>query len=260
MKLKDAFTPINDLVDEIHKTYLPLFPSVYEALNTNVEPVSADADVSKRRIGESTFKSVFYLAYTKFVKQLPRFLQINVSQLISLGRIENDIFSQKPYLYKYQFFDNFKECLDNDLDIDNELVLLPHAAVTMQLLTTQVIPANNWFYQPVNHCLYTAYNSVVVQYAADYPYVLTISESGGFTEDSGIYLIDKNRIRMFFFYLAREVLVHIKNNFNSVELPGVPKIYNVDGQLEEINKEIELIIEALKIGYCAERIYRASLP
>lgn len=180
---------LNDLVEELTNREVAMADSILELLHPD--------EIRRRNI----FKSQLHIAVKDFCQHYPLVMKQDIPSA------------------PYTFYDNFSAYIDGRLN-EKDIHLIPQAIASVKAsYLGKAVTRNNFLYDYSTHTLMNA--AGLVTYYCYYPVVCKNAVNADFTEDSGVYFLDKDTSEgeMFIDQLTYQVLSHIMNTRKSVT-PG----------------------------------------
>lgn len=229
------FFSFNDIEKKIRLRYLPLSSSLFPQMAS-----CYDSEYSKStnsvNAGQEAFMSRIERTIQDFSSVYPKILHVDVSFLECLGPVPYATRDGAYGRYRYKFNENWKEVLKGMIGVES-LILSPMNVMGISLYRSFETNPSFYSFDKMTKELHIIQQTGVVQYTASYPYQMRVSDDGNFSEDSGVFFID--RPDMFIDYAAKEILSHIRMITQSVTLPGVQPILNLDMAIQEIDTKLE---------------------
>ena len=204
------YSPLNFLIEEITNREIPQADSIIELLHP-----------SKDR-ARSIFISQLNIALKEFCKHYPLTMTKNVTS--------------SPYT----FIDNSEGYMLGNIAF-KDLELVPQSIANVkQTLLGKSVTRNNFIYDIKTHTLNNA--TGLVTYFTNYPVYYELDENNGFTDESGVYLLDpeSSEGNMFIDQLAYCLLMSINNSRNTIAPQFGMQFFDFGQRLGELLQTINL--------------------
>lgn len=202
------YSPLNYLIEEITNREIPQADSIIELLHPS------------RDRARSIFISQLNIALKEFCKHYPLTMTKEVPS--------------SPYT----FIDNSPGYILGNIDFKN-LELIPQSIANVKMtLLGKSTTRNTFIYDIKSHTINNA--TGLVTYFANYPVHYELDENNGFTDESGIYLLDptSSEGNMFIDQLAYCLLASINNSRNTIAPQFNMQFFDFTNRLRELLETI----------------------
>ena len=201
---------LNDLVEEITDREVTMADSILELLHPD--------SIRRRNI----FKRQVHIAIKDFCQHYP----LVMTQMID----------HSPYT----FYDNFQAYLEGRLN-EKDIRLIPQAIACIKATYLgRAITRNNFIYDYKSHTLTNA--GGMCTYFCYYPLICENAVNADFTEQSGVYFLDRDTSEgeMFIDQLTFQLLSHIMNTRKTVTPGFGVDFFDFSERLRDLQEKINL--------------------
>ena len=143
----------------------------------------------------------------------------------------------------HTFIDNYLDIVEGRESIDN-LELIPKAIARVggnhfATFTNMSSTANYWNYAAPTLKTYSRNGMVTVRALYHYPIYINYTEDGYLNKESHIFGLDGHQKNMLYNIMELEFLKFIKGNTERVKMPLGVDFFNLDNDIQDLQKQVE---------------------